>query len=202
MFSDVPEIITCENGFLDCYSFILFVGVCLLLKHLARWTRFFSLPWQHQDQGPSISRLAFNLVLALTLTCCVSDSSFHCPEPCYITSVGLDNLSKVLPDSQVLSAVILNYCHLHVAGIASGCSSILWTGDILGLPSTCPSNKARQPCRLAKAMQIILTGKEMLLCKKKNFNITQNYEPQNVAQDSWGCEYSLLLQEPSLNDQE
>ena len=183
MFSDVPEIITCENGFLDCYSFILFVGVCLLLKHLARWTRFFSLPWQHQDQGPSISRLAFNLVLALTLTCCVPDSSFHCPEPCYI-------------------AMILNYCHLHVAGIASGCSSILWTGDILGLPSTCPSNKARQPCRLAKAMQIILTGKEMLLCKKKNFNITQNYEPQNVAQDSWGCEYSLLLQEPSLNDQE
>ena len=144
----------------------------------------FLLPQQHQDQGSSSSRLGFNLVLALTLTCCVSDNSLHCPEPCYIVSVGLDNLSKVLPDSQVYLAVILNYCHLHVAGIASGCSSILWTGDILGLPSTCPSNKARQPCRLTKAMQIVLTGKEMLRCKRKNFNIIQNYELRNIAQDS------------------
>lgn len=67
-----------------------------------------------------------------------------------------------------------------MADVASGCSSTLWTGDILGLPSTCLSNKVRQPCRLAKAIRIPLAGKEMLLCKRKNFNVLPNYESQNL----------------------
>ena len=67
-----------------------------------------------------------------------------------------------------------------MADVASGCSSTLWTGDILGLPSTCLSNKVRQPCRLAKAIRTPLAGKEMLLCKRKNFNVLPNYESQNL----------------------
>lgn len=203
MFSDIPEIITCKNGFLDCYSFIL---LCWILSSLEAFGQMNMFPFSHhghiriKDQALGSKHTWIQPGLGSDTHLLCFWQFFHGPELCYIATVGLDNLSKVLPDSEVLSAVILNYCHLHVAGIASGCSSILWTGDIVGLPSTCPSNKARQPCRLAKAMQIILTGKEMLLCKRKNFNITQNYEPQNVAQDSWDCEYSLLLEEPSPND--
>lgn len=89
----------------------------------------------------------------------------------------------------------LNYCHLPVGGIDSGCSSMLWTGDIsLGLPSTCSSNGARQPCRLAKAVQISLAEKELQLCKRKNFNIIPNYEPQNLHHDSLSHGFSLVLE--------
>lgn len=72
---------------------------------------------------------------------------------------------------------------------------MLWTGDIsLGLPSTCSSNGVRKPCRLAKAMQISLAGKEMLLCKRKNFNIVQNYEPQDLHHDSLSRGFPLVLE--------
>lgn len=134
-------------------------------------TVLFSLPWQHQDQGLSIRSLGLNLVLAPRFTCSVVLTT---PSTALsfvmLQALGWMTSLRSHLTLMVLSPVTLNYCHLLVAGTASGCSSILWTGDILGLPSTCPSNKARQPCRLAKPKQIILTGREVLLCKRKNFN--------------------------------
>ena len=134
-------------------------------------TVLYSLPWQHQDQRLSIRRLGLNLVLALTFTCYVVLTTPSTTLSYVILQVlgWMISLRSQLT-LMVLSPVTLNHCHLFVAGTPSGSSSILWTGDVLGLPSTCPSNKARQPCRLAKAKRIILTGREMLLCKRKNFN--------------------------------
>ena len=48
-----------------------FVGFCLFSRYLAKAHGFFLPMWQHEDQGQGIRRPGLNLVLAVTLTCCV-----------------------------------------------------------------------------------------------------------------------------------
>lgn len=54
--------------------------------------------------------------------------------------------------------------------------------------------------QISKGHEISLAGKEMLLCKRKNFNIIQNYEAQYLHHGSLGHGYPLPLGEASLSD--
>lgn len=198
----LSRINNCENRFLNFYCFIHLCWIVSLLKVFGQINSFF-LP-DKGASGPESGHYETWTQPGLgsdTHLLCDFDNSLHCPEPLLPCKgwVGW-SLGSCLT-FMVLSSVTLNYCHLPVGGIASGCFAVFWTSDTsLGLPSTCPSDGAGHPCRLAKAMQISLTEKEMPLCKRENFNIVQNSEPQNLHRDSSGCEHPLLLKEASLSD--
>lgn len=113
----------------------------------------FSLLRQHQGQRLGLRRLDLNLVLALTFTCCVTLTT-HSTALSLMISQGLgwmismvlsDSHGVVISDSELLSSACWWHCfRLLFNALDRWCR--------LRPSSTCPSNGAKQPCRLAKAI--------------------------------------------------